>query len=97
MNDLELLTAELMQDEEFRKAYEEIQPELDITRAILDARINSGLTQKELSKRSGITQADISKIENGTRNPSLAILKRLAAAMNCTLKISFVPLPNKAN
>ncbi|MBQ1873513.1 MAG: helix-turn-helix transcriptional regulator, partial [Succinivibrionaceae bacterium] len=35
--------------------------------------------------------ADISKIENGTRNPSLNLLKRLADGMGMTLKIEFVP------
>ncbi len=91
MSDLQVLTNELMQDEEFRKEYEALQPEMDIKRAILDARIKAGLTQVELSEKSGITQADISRLENGTRNPSLALLKRLADAMDSTLKIEFIP------
>ena len=45
----------------------------------------------ELSERSGISQADISRLEKGTRNPSIALLKRLAEAMNSTLKIEFIP------
>ena len=80
-----------MQNEVFRKAYEDIQPEMDIIRAVADARISLNLTQKELAERSGINQADISKIENGTRNPSLNLLKRLAAAMGMTLRIQFIP------
>ena len=91
MSDLQELTNELMQDEEFRQEYEAIQPELDITRAIMDARIKAGITQTQLSKRSGISQADISRLENGTRNPSLNLLKRLAAAVDSTLKIEFIP------
>ena len=82
---------EQLQDTEFRKEYEAIQPEMDVIRAIVDARISQNLTQKELSERSGINQADISKIENGTRNPSLNLLKRLADGMGMTLKIEFVP------
>jgi transcriptional regulator with XRE-family HTH domain len=54
------------------------------------------MTQMELSEKSGITQADISRLENGTRNPSLALLKRLAEAMDSTLKIEFVPKNNIA-
>ena len=38
------------------------------------------MTQKELAERTGINQADISKLENGTRNPSVNLLKRLADA-----------------
>ena len=91
MSDLQVLTDELMQDPKFREEYEALQPEMDITRAILDARINAGLTQMELSEKSGISQADISRLEKGTRNPSVALLKRLAEAMDSTLKIEFVP------
>lgn len=58
---------------------------------ILNARIRAGLTQSELSVKSGISQADISRLENGTGNPSLALLKRLADAMDSTLRIEFVP------
>jgi predicted transcriptional regulator len=90
-SDLKELTAELMQDQEFREEYESLQPEMNIMRAMMDARIRAGMTQMELSQKSGISQADISRLENGSRNPSLAHLKRLAAAMNTTLKIEFVP------
>ena len=91
MSDLKILTDELMHDPEFREEYDAYQPELDITRAIFDARIRAGLTQAELSQKSGISQADISRLETGNRNPSLALLKRLANAMNSTLRIEFIP------
>ena len=66
---------EQMKDPEFAAAYEEIQPEMDVIRAIVDARTSQNLTQKELAERTGINQADISKLENGTRNPSVNLLK----------------------
>ena len=86
---------ERLQDEEFKKEWDDIQPELDVIRAMIDARISQNLTQKELAARTGINQADISKLENGTRNPSLKLLKRLAAGMNMDLKIEFVPRAQK--
>ncbi|MBR1641785.1 MAG: helix-turn-helix transcriptional regulator [Butyrivibrio sp.] len=91
MSDLQELTDELMQDPDFKKEYEALQPEMDITRAILDARIRAGMTQMELAEKSGISQADICRLEKGTRNPSIALLKRLAEAMDSTLRIEFVP------
>lgn len=91
MSDLQILTDELMKDPDFKREYESLQPEMDITRAILEARINSGMTQLELSKKSGISQADISRMEKGIRNPSISVLKRLASAMDSTLRIEFVP------
>ena len=62
---------------------------------IAQARRERGLTQKELSERTGIAQADISKLENGNANPSLRTLQRLAAGMGMQVKIEFIPAPAK--
>ena len=80
-----------MKDPDFAKAYEEIQPEMSIIRAIIDARISKNMTQKELSQKTGIDQTEISRIENGTRNPSIKLLQRLADGMDMVLNISFTP------
>ncbi len=80
-----------LQDEEFRKEYESMQPEFDVIKAMVAARMSQNLTQKELAERTGIHQADISKLENGTRNPSLNLLKRLAEGMGMVLKVEFIP------
>ena len=69
---------EQMQNNEFKKEYEAIQPGMNVIRAIVDARTSQNLTQKELDRHLGINQVVISKIENGTRNPSLKLLKILA-------------------
>ena len=82
---------ELMKDPEFVKAYEDLQPEMDIVKTIIDARIKQNLSQKELSKLTGINQSEISKLESGERNTSIKLLQRLADGMGLTLKISFVP------
>ena len=82
---------EQLQDPEFRKEYEALQPEHAVVQAIIDARKNAELTQKELSERTGIAQGDISKLENGNANPSIRTLQRLAAAMGMTLKVEFLP------
>jgi predicted transcriptional regulator len=91
MKTLNAYLQEQLQDPEFAKEYEAIQPEMDIIKAIVDARTSQNLTQKELAARTGINQADISKLENGTRNPTVNLLKRLADGMGMTLKIEFVP------
>ena len=91
MSDLDELTEELLQDPEFKKEYEALQPERDLTMALVQARKEAGLTQEVLSEKTGISQADISRLENGSRNPSLALLQRIADALNSTLRIEFVP------
>ena len=80
---------EQMQNKEFKKEYEAIQPGRNVIRAIVADRISQNLTQKELDRRSGINQADISCIENGTRNPSLAMVKRIAKGVAMQVKIEY--------
>ena len=73
------------------KSYEEIQPEMSVIRALVEARTSQNLTQKELSERTGIAQTEISKLEKGTRNPSIKLLQRLADGMGMVLNVTFVP------
>lgn len=82
---------EQLKDPEFRAEWEALAPERQIIRAIIDGREANDMTQKQLAEATGITQADISRLENGTANPSLRTLKRLASGMGMQLKIEFVP------
>lgn len=82
---------EQLKDPEFKKEYDNLKPEFDVIRAMIDFRLSQNMTQKQLAEKTGINQADISKLENGTRNPSLKLLKRLAYGMGMDLKVSFVP------
>lgn len=82
---------EQLKDPEFRAEWEALEPERQIIRAIIDGREANDMTQKQLADATGITQADISRLENGTANPSLRTLKRLASGMGMQLKIEFVP------
>ena len=92
MSEFQELLQEQLKDTEFKKEWDDIQPEMDVIRAMIDARIKQNLTQKELAARTGIDQADISKLENGTRNPSLKLLKKLASGLGMQLKIEFIPM-----
>lgn len=77
-------------------ALEDGSPELEVVKAIISARSRLNITQSELAKRTGIDQGDISKLEHGTRNPSLKLLKRLANGLDMDLKIQFVPRTSHA-
>lgn len=57
---------------------------------LLLARQHMQVTQKELAQRTGIYQADISKIERGIGNPSLSTLNRLAEGLGMELQVDFV-------
>ena len=84
-----------LQEPEFRKEYDALESEFDIIQAMIDARKQSGLTQKELAERTGINQADISKLENGTANPSIRTLRRLADGMGMKIKLVSEPIATK--
>jgi predicted transcriptional regulator len=85
----------VLQNAEVKTEYDALQPEYDIIQAMITARLDQNITQKELSARTGITQADISRIENGTRNPSLSMIKKLAQGLGLQLKLEFAPMPAK--
>ena len=71
----------------------ETQKEKDINHLLayrmIMARKKAGVTQKELAEKTGIYQADISKIERGLGNPSLSTLNRLAEGLGMELRIDF--------
>lgn len=83
-----------MADPAFRQEWEALEPEFAIVQVMIDARKKSGLTQKQLAERTGIAQADISKLESGNGNPSIKTLQRLAAGMGMRVKIEFKPVSN---
>ena len=72
----------------------EIQPKPSINHLLayqlLMARERAHMTQKELAEKTGIYQADISKVERGLGNPSLLTLKRLAEGVGMDLQVNFV-------
>ena len=83
---------EQLKDPEFKEEWDALEPEFQVIRAILNARHEKNITQKELAELTGIAQADISRMENGNANPSLQTLKRLAAGLGMAVKVDFVPL-----
>ncbi len=79
-----------LNDPDFRKEWKKMQPEMAAVRAIMKARIEQRMTHDQLSEVCAIDQSVISKLENGTRVPSLKMLKRLAAGPGKTVKIDIV-------
>ena len=93
MSEWQEFLGEQLKKPEIRAEWDALEPEFAIVQAIVDARKNAGLTQKQLSERAGIAQSDISKLETGEGNPSLKTLKRLASAMDMILKVEFLHRP----
>ena len=60
----------------------------EISEQLVEARNNTGVTQKELAHRTGLTQALISRIESGKSHPTIETLKRLADGLGLRLVVS---------
>ena len=76
----------------FSEAYEDLALEYALTDEMLNARVRAGLTQDAVAARMGTTKSAISRLESaGKHTPSLATLKRYAAAVGCELQVTLVP------
>lgn len=91
MSDLEKLRSQLMRDPEFRKYALEMEPFAELSKALIGARLQRNLTQKELATLTGIPQGEISRMESCKKSPSLRTLQRIAAGLDMQLKIELVP------
>ena len=89
MNDFKNHLDEQLKDPEFAAQWERQRPEREYTKAIIAARIEQNLTQKELAKKTGMRQSNISRIENGNCSPTIATLQQIATGMGKTLHIEF--------
>lgn len=84
----EELHREWMKDPEFRREYEKLEPEFQIARQIIGARIKQKMTQKELAEKIGTGQAVISRLEGMNAKPSISLLTRVAQALKTEINIT---------
>ena len=89
MKTLNEFITEQLKNPEFAREYEALDEEYEIARQIIRARMKANLTQKELADKIGTQQSNVSRIEKGNSNPSIATLKRIALATGTKLQIEF--------
>ena len=82
-------------DPEYVKAYDALEEEFWLAKAMIVARAHAGLTQEQLAERMHTTQAAIARLESGRAKPSTRTLERLATATGMRLRISFELAPAK--
>jgi len=90
MKTLAELKAKYMQDEAFQEEYDRLEETYRIAEKVIQARVAAGLTQAELAKKIGTRQANISRLESGTYNPSIELLIKVAQATGKRLEVNFV-------
>ena len=84
--------AEAMKNPAFKAEWDALEPEFQIIRAIIEGREARNFSEEQLSAVTGISSAEIARLEEGTANPTLTDLKRLAAGLGMTLRLDFQPI-----
>jgi len=77
-------------DPEVLKELKNLEPEYQIIRQIITLRKEKKITQKEMAELIGDRQSNISRLESGNYNPTLAKLKKIADCLDQRLDIRFV-------
>ena len=80
---------ERLKDPEFRKVWEETEPEFILAKELIRKRLQKKMSQRQLAKKLKTSQAVISRIETMSANPSLLLLKRIAKALDVNLQVGF--------
>jgi len=75
---------------EVLKELENLEPEYQIIKQLISLRIEKKTTQKEFAELIGDSQPNISRLESGRYNPTLAKLKKMADCLDKKLEIKFV-------
>lgn len=88
---LQDIKAEMLQDPEFREAYDGLEEEFALARQIIAARIRANMTQEEVAQKMNTTQSVIARMESGKHLPSTKSLLKYAAATDSKLEIQFSP------
>ncbi|WP_105400824.1 helix-turn-helix domain-containing protein [Neorhizobium sp. T7_12] len=93
MNKKSLLVSEAakewFEDPEFVAAYDALEEEFALAEALIKARAQASMTQEDVAKAMGTTQAAIARLESGRSMPSTRTLQRFADATGTKLRISF--------
>ncbi|KKU63268.1 MAG: Toxin-antitoxin system, antitoxin component, Xre family [Candidatus Woesebacteria bacterium GW2011_GWC2_47_16] len=76
---------ERLKDPAFKREWDKLEPQYQVTRELIRARIEGKISQRELAKKAKTTQAVLSRIENMTVSPSIGLLQRIAQALGKSL------------
>lgn len=90
---VERLAQAWMKDPEFQRAYDALEDEFSLATVLIAARADAELTQEQLAKAMGTTQAVIARLESGRAKPSTRTLERFARATGTRLRIDFERIP----
>ena len=88
---------EWLKDPQFKAAYDSLEEEFALAEALIRARANADMTQEQVAREMGTTQAVVARLESGRSMPSTRTLQRYAKATGTRLRISFEPADGHSN
>ena len=91
MSTLDELHGRWSRNPDYREAYERLEPDFELARALVEARTRAGITQAELAARMKTTQSAVARLESGRVPPSMRTLEKVARATGTRLQIQFDP------
>lgn len=80
--------ADFLKNPENKKVWDDMQFEFTIYNALVRARIEQKLTQKQLAKKLGIAQSALARFEAGRTNPTLSFLKKVTSGLGLRLTVT---------
>ena len=80
---------ELLKKPGMAKAMKDAEPEYQLARSLIAARIKKRVSQVQLAKKAKTDQATISRLESGLARPSLNLLQKIAQALGMPLTLRF--------
>lgn len=84
--------AQHLKDPAFAQRYHQAGEAWDVALRLAELREQAGLSQKELAMRVGTTQQQISRLESPSyEGHSLAMLRRVARALDAEVQVIFKP------
>ena len=89
----EEIFAQLRKDPEYVAAYDALEEEFALASSLIKARGDADMTQEQVAKAMGTTQAVVARLESGRTRPSTRTLDRFAKATHSRLRITFEPQP----
>lgn len=70
-----------------RKAYIEMQPEMQIIRALIISRTQKGMSQRKLAQKIGVPQSALARFETGGINPTLSFIQKVTSGLGLKLLV----------
>ncbi|MFA5628714.1 MAG: helix-turn-helix transcriptional regulator [Dehalococcoidales bacterium] len=81
----------LLEDPNFRKEFENLEPQYKLATTLIKLRLAKGLTQEQLAALLNTKQESIARVESGGALPSLSTIKKIADALDAELEINLKP------